>query len=501
MFESSARMSKKINHYWLYCTMVFMLFHCIRFAQANHMVFENSYEAIDLCAVAIPEQHHSLFVSTNGSALGAGTQADPLDLATALSTNSPAQDGDTIWLQGGVYQGAFTSELRGREGSEITVRPMPGERVTIDSNGASSGTDGLRINGSWAIYRDLEVMSSDGGRVASESGSNPPDITLKGGVNVFGGHVKVINFVVHDSSGGISFWRPAVDSELYGNIIYNNGWTAPDRGHGHAIYTQNQTGTKLIENNIIFFGFGTGVHAYTEGGSIQGFDIVDNIWFQTGASDPRMSQRKDNCLVGGFQPVARLLLKNNQGWSKGRGTRVGYGGSVNNIDVTFVDNYLAEGLWFAGNWDSITMQNNVVYGDLINVNSASFPDNIFLPEHPLQGVKVFVSPNRYDLSRANMSIYNYSGADTVSADLNGFLNPGDGYEVRSVFDLWGPALVSGVFDGADVIVPMGRVAPPQPIGLVGGVAGDDDPGKSFGAFLIKRTTCSALIRSSKENLK
>ena len=38
----------------------------------------------------------------------------------------------------------------------------------------------------------------------------------------------------------------------------------------------------------IFFGFGTGIHAYTEGGSIQGFDISDNVWFHTGAATLRV---------------------------------------------------------------------------------------------------------------------------------------------------------------------------------------------------------------------
>ena len=37
-----------------------------------------------------------IFVSTQGSSSASGTQEDPLDLATALSSASPAQPGDTI---------------------------------------------------------------------------------------------------------------------------------------------------------------------------------------------------------------------------------------------------------------------------------------------------------------------------------------------------------------------------------------------------------------------
>ena len=470
---------------------IILLVCCLNTSVAHHLVFENGYEPIDFCAIDTPQNEHSYFVSIDGLPSATGTQQDPLDLATALSSSSPAQAGDTIWVAGGIYHGTFTSELRGHDGAPITIRPLPGEHVIIDSNIAQPTGSALTINGYWSIYRDFEVLSTNGNRISAFSGSNPTDIDLAGGLNIFASHIKVINFIIHDSSCGISFWRPAIDSELYGNIIYNNGWSGPDRGHGHAIYTQNETGTKRIENNIIFFGFGTGIHAYTEGGSIQGFDILNNVWYQTGASDPRASQRKDNCLVGGFQPVARLLLKNNQGWSLGRGTRIGYGGSVDNLDATFIDNYLAEGLWFAGNWNNLNLQNNHIYGDLINVDTGSFSNNVFLPEHPSNGTKVFIQPNKYDFSRARLSIYNYAEQDSVLVDPSEFLKVGDGFEIRSVFDLNGSAIVSGFFDGTDISIPMGTVIPPQPFGLDGGISGDDDPGKKFATFLIKRTSCSA----------
>lgn len=40
------------------------------------------------------------------------------------------------------------------------------------------------------------------------------------------------------------------NAELYGCVIYNNGWDIAGSGHGHGIYTQNDTsGTiKLLDN-------------------------------------------------------------------------------------------------------------------------------------------------------------------------------------------------------------------------------------------------------------
>lgn len=430
-----------------------------------------------------------IHVSPEGSAGGVGTPADPLDLQTALSSGPAVQAGDTVWLAAGTYTGIFASDLSGTQTAPIVVRPVPGARVILDSNVGTQGDSGLTLDGEWAVYMGLEVMSSDADRVSEEDSSSPTDLTLRGGIEVFGPHVEVVNCVVHDTAQGISFWRPAEQSVLYGNIIYNNGWTAPGRGHGHAIYTQNETGTKLLEDNIIFFGFGTGIHAYTEGGSIQGFDIRDNVWFHTGASDPRTSQRKDNCLVGGLQPVARLTLTRNLGWSRGRGTRLGYGDQVQNIDATLVDNYLVESLWVWGLWETLTLTGNTIYGDLDNVDPLDFEGNEFQPSAPPSGTRIFVNPNRYDAGRARVAIYNFDQASVVEVDLSGVLLRGEQYAVHSVFDLWGAPVVEGVYDELPVAFPMGSVAPPQPNGLPDGIADDDDPEGVFGVFIVTHAGC------------
>ena len=61
---------------------------------------------------------------------------------------------------------------------------------------------------------------------------------------------------------GFGFWEPAVDAEIYGCVIHDFGYNAPDRGHGHAIYTQNLKGTKRLVDNIMFHGYGWNIHAY-----------------------------------------------------------------------------------------------------------------------------------------------------------------------------------------------------------------------------------------------
>jgi hypothetical protein len=66
----------------------------------------------------------------------------------------------------------------------------------------------------------------------------------------------------------VSWWAESRDSERYGCLIYDNGWKAPDRGHGHAIYTQNNEGIKTIADCIMTGGYGYTLHASRRSGHL-----------------------------------------------------------------------------------------------------------------------------------------------------------------------------------------------------------------------------------------
>src|ERR1041384_1206768 len=179
----------------------------------------------------VPVRAADFYVSPRGTSLGTGAIDSPWDLATALKQPKNVKSGDTIWLRGGTYKGAFTSSLNGAMNVPIVVRQYPWERAILDGSTATGVS--LTINGSWSWYWGFEVMSSTATRTTTIAGSSPADI-YKTGIAVYGANTKLINLIVHDTMDGIGFWTPAVDAELYGNIIFNNGWTGPDRGHGHA---------------------------------------------------------------------------------------------------------------------------------------------------------------------------------------------------------------------------------------------------------------------------
>ncbi|MBR9982697.1 MAG: right-handed parallel beta-helix repeat-containing protein [Desulfatitalea sp.] len=425
------------------------------------------------------------YAAPDGAAGAAGSADAPLDLATLLDADGPVQPGQRVALQAGTYRGRFTCRVSGTKGAPIVFSAVPGARVTLDGHrpGASASDDAvltLDQNCEWVAFHGLEITHGLDDRDA-----------MVDGVAFFAANAMLINSVIHDTSQGVGFWRPAEDSALYGNIIYNNGYEGSSRGHGHAIYTQNRYGIKRIVGNILFFGYGYGIHAYTEGGYLRGFDILDNVWFRTGASRPGSSTggTSDGCLVGGLQPVARTRLEGNHSWApttSGRSLRLGWGESVDNEDIILTDNYIVGQVNVQGNWatDTCIVDYNRFHSSPNQIDPTLFPDNIYTTQLPV-GSKVVVQTNDYDDARADLIVYNWNDLPHVPVDLSALLIPGAAYRIYSVFDLWGGPVTGGVYDGNDIAIPMGTKAAPQPRGDSQGITGDDDPGRTFGVFILR----------------
>jgi len=451
-------------------------------------------------------------VAPAGAATAGGTKAEPLDLATALGPASPAKPGDTIWLRGGTYRGGFTSKVAGRDGAPVTIRGARGERATIDCRWPD-GRDAptlLFVEGGWCVFRDLEVTCSDPHRVTKLTGSAPGDVR-RGGVFCTGGHVKFVNLVVHDCSNGFGFWSGGEGGEIYGCVIYNNGWLGPDRGHGHAIYTQNKTGTKRLADNVMFNQFSYGVHAYGSSRAfLSGFHVEGNVSFCNGsAASP--DGRTPAILIGGGGPAERIALLSNftYGDEKGGGSvRLGYG-SRPNVDLVARGNYLVGGV-DVKLWRQVTFEDNTVLGagSLVSVEVPDGTDprtyawdrNTYLrtatkwPPFGVRrggkgqamsfakwqgegldakgrcddgqptGVKVFVRPNQYEPGRGHVVVYNWGRKPAVAVDLSGVLKSGQRYRIVSAQDYYGPAVLVGTFDGQAVQVPMKAYRAVPPIG-------------------------------------
>ena len=245
----------------------------------------------------IPAGGNQHYVSPNGSRSGDGSLGRPWDLQTALNQPASVHPGDTIWLRNGVYGNGstvFTSNLKGTSAQPILLRQYPGERATVNG--------GLSVSGSDVWFWGFEVTNlSVANRITGCSGTNCNMMPV--GLDIYAPGSKFINMVVHDTAQGFGFWVLATNAEIYGSLIYNNGWQGSDRGHGHGIYTQNQTGTKMIRDNIIFQGLGLGIQAYGSNTAyVENYVLDGNTIFNSGTLSNNNHHDYNLLFAGGHRP-------------------------------------------------------------------------------------------------------------------------------------------------------------------------------------------------------
>jgi hypothetical protein len=409
------------------------------------------------------------FVTTKGTSKGDGSSGKPWDLQTALNQPSSVKPGATIWVRGGTYSGAFTSLLKGSSSAPVILRAYPGERVTL----TNSDTVVLDIKGNNYVYFwGLEITSSYSKRTESRSEST---YGLRINQSVTSNNLKFINMIVHDvQSQGFGWWQAATNSEIYGSMFYYNGTTQLD----HAIYTHNVSGTKLISNSMIFDNASHGVHGYADTAEKGLTNIVvdGNTLFNNGSIGYTTSKGtygvyKRNILVGGDTPAISPVITNNSTYypgSDGQSMNVGYSAGSKNGKVT--NNYFAGGSFeLGGSESSLTMTGNTVFapGGFVGFSTGSYSSNNWLKSKPTD-LKIIVRPNKYETSRAMITIYNWAKNNTVSinaANLNGVnLKAGDQYELHNAQNFYGD-IVKGVYDGSSLVVPMTGHSVAQPVGL------------------------------------
>ena len=422
------------------------------------------------------------YVTPTGT--GTGALSSPMSLAKALSSTSPAQAGDTIWLRGGKYNSAYSSVLSGTASAPIVVRGYPGERATLDANNSAARSAGaaLKIGGANVVFRDFEVTSSDAGRTDQNTGYGnfPSGIDINASQNI-----KLVNLVVHDMPGkGIGAWTENTGAEIYGCLIYYNGMS----DHDHGIYLQNQTGTKLLRDNIIFDQASHGIHGY---GSTDAF--IDNITIEGNTvfdNGYLIGESSRNILLGGLIVAHNPVVKSNYTYLRGSQSNSNIGYSAGTANAVVTGNY-----WIAGNAavhlilnSGATVNGNVFAGPLDPSDSATrWPSNTYTAAKPTAGQTVLVRPNQDQIGRANLTVYNWSKAASVSANLAGTgLVAGDGFEIRDAMNFYGTPVLTGLYTGAAVTLPMTGLTPSMPV--ASSLAAPVHPGPVFGAFIVLKTS-------------
>ena len=468
------------------------------------------------------------FVAVDGSPRGDGSNERPWDLPTALARTKHVAAGDTVCLAEGTYGGAVECLLAGSAEKPIVVRARSRQRAVIDCR-AVNGRSGLfTIRGPDVRFQDLEFTCSDTLRSSSQTGSFPTDVD-RGGIHAAADRISLVNLIIHDV-GVVGLWSQGESGEVYGCVIFNNGWRAADRGHGHGIYTQNVRGTKRLVDNVIFNQFGHGIHAYgSKKAVLEGYHIEGNILFNNGAA-AGTGHRTVNLLVGGDQSADRISVVENVSYHAGcdhTTVQLGYGPPSRRIEVR--RNYFA-GFVRCLPWEQATvLDNTFVAGSSMielhampgfrsrydwNRNTYFAEEKAFAPfavleaarrtsgrwnewraetgfdadgsyvKGPARGRHVIVRPNRYEPGRAHVAVFNWDRAPEVDVDLSGVLNSGERYRIVAAADVLGPPVKQGTYDGRPVTIPMraGKAAPP--IGLSDAELPGTEP--EFGAYVVRR---------------
>jgi hypothetical protein len=438
------------------------------------------------------------YVASNGSSSGDGSVTRPWDIQTAFNHPSSVKPGDTIWLRGGTYGDSntiFASHLAGSANAPIIVRQYPGERATING--------GINTNAPYTWYWGFEVMNTKTARVP---GNARPEC-----VDAYPGStgVKFINLTLHDCMQGIGFWIGAINTEAYGNLIYFNGIQGGTRGLGHGTYTQNETGTKLLADNIVFSNFDINMQFYGSGNSfVKGIDMDGNASFNAGslAGNP-----VDNIIFAVGSGLDNISVKNSYTYhtpSTNRGySRLGWQFAGTNGTLVATGNYWIGGeqaiqLW---GWQHATFTNNVTYsaGSIeILMNTLGAPSSQYVFDQNTYygsglfnfqgqnqgfsgwkslaqvdahsqftagrptGVWTIVRPNKYESGRANIIIYNWDMNASVQVDVSSVLKVGDSYLVRDAQNYFGAPVASGTYTGAPIAIPTQGLSVAQPVGTV-----------------------------------
>lgn len=459
------------------------------------------------------------YVSPAGGT-GSGSILDPWSLPYAVGQGVGSAQGDgkltagkTIAMRGGVYHVAgLVSYLTGTVSAPIILRQYSGERATIDGY--------MTLGGSYTWYWGFECLNSNIGSDNIFPGPTCLDVYSPGS--------KLINLIVHDASGnGIGTWEPAPDAEVYGCIVYNNGRIGASVGrHGHNIYFQNVTGAKRFVDNIVFNSYAYNFHGFSDAAHLNNIYQEGNISFN--AAQYTTFGGAEYLVGGGNTPVNNLTFTGNYMYrSTGAVMQIGYDAGTNNPPGSTVTNNYLMGVWNYEEWQGLTVTGNTFVlkavpllwipdsGSLVNFTwnnntykalfSTAFSLQIggvrnaydfagwqaatgfdgsstFQQANPT-GQVIVVRPNQYEAKRANVVVYNWSGAASASVDLSTVLSVGDAYEIKEVQDYFGSAVASGIYDGNPVSVPMAAVTPVAPLGATNFPA--LSTGTEFHAFVVK----------------
>jgi hypothetical protein len=386
--------------------------------------------------------------------------------------------GDRLLLRTHTYSADYSVSLEGVQDGVIAILPYTGDAPIINGS--------IYIHKPYVTLQSLVISDADfTTRETQDTGSAPADIPTHDGVRIEtpAQGASIINAIIHDCRQGTLKDVTIPYVTYYGSLIYYNGWSAPNRGHGHGIYAANGNDTPLIISDcIIHSNFGYNLHSYGE--TSGGVEILKNIRVEGLTTFGSF----DGNIIGGSGNGATVRTS----WIKNSCLK-------DNLNIGFVlagcTDFILTGNVIIGNLTMLfygatpTITGNKFYGTVAITNGDTsqlldaptvFPNNEYLSAFPNH---VDLRANAYDANRAKLTIFNGSEAASVSVDVSAIFGQSGTVQARNVQDYFTDIQTLTITGGSMTVnmQAMNRtVAAPQ------GWTAPATTFPSFGCFILER---------------
>lgn len=407
----------------------------------------------DIPSASLPT---TVYAAPDGSYLNTGEASSPLDLRSAMADSYLEID---VILQDGNYT------MASQYNWSITNRTIRAESFLgafVDTLAAAPN-----IEGDNGILAGIVFDSSDSRRTSALSDGTGLDIDFETRqINLNASNSLFLHCVFRNILT-LFFGNPASNSTLYGSMSYYIGFDDASKGNGHALYSQNNTGTKLIKHNMGFISKGWNYHHYSSNGvNLIGTSFVENIAFGGGLlADPPLP-RNDYLMGANHVAIEGISLIGNQSGTGGSGHLNFYLAGA--VDVILEDNHMTNGV--SGSYEALSESGNV--WDTVGNTYALFPDEY---ENGVLGI--------YGETLARLAIYNEANANTVAVDVSAIYQNGDVVNAHNAQD-WQVDIQELTVVGGSVTINM--QASNRSVEAPVGASTPNKTFPTFGAFLLRK---------------
>lgn len=330
------------------------------------------------------------YISPTGSppspgGTGTGSLANPWDINSlfgsvniypgAVIVFHTLVPGDVVYIRGGYYAspGAYNwwPQIEGAPGNPIVVRSYPGDprpafdllnffdTFFLDNPARASNVNGFTVHD--VDFWNLEFYSSTIARTSTFSGNaGQPNSFAVEGVNI-----RLIHCYIHDL-GDFATFSLAYNNKIYGTISMDHGWLAPDRGHGHGAYVENDNSTgsvKVLQNDFIMTSYDIAVQEFGTAALTRAISFLNNT-VMNGGGAPAVNAAQIQWMIGQNSPTNIITNGNVFYVSPALGTGlVQMGWSFDTINGTgaFTNNYVLGPECDFENWTSLTATGNHIF--------------------------------------------------------------------------------------------------------------------------------------------